>query len=145
MAAWPPRRDSSDGSWLFRGAWLRSGFPQNVLAGCGSARLGPVELAVTDIAFRPVPHEELADVPAIDGARVRLLSPAYFSQGGRYIAEPDVRLIAGSWRRRWNASLPAGSDLSVEASLWRDIHPAQHVTGSGLRWRSAIPVTRLPR
>jgi hypothetical protein len=129
---WPLRRDD-DGSLLFRGAWLRSGFPQNVLAGCGSVRLGPVEFAVTDIALRPVPHEELAEVPAVDGARVTLLSSAYFSQSGAYVAEPDVRLIAGSWRRRWNASLPSGSGLLVEAPLWRDIHLALHVTGSGLQ------------
>jgi len=129
---WPLRPDG-DGGWLLRGAWLRSGFPQNVLAGCGSVRLGPVDFAVTDVAFRPVPHEELADVPAVDGARVTLLSPAYFSQNGVHVAEPDVRLIAGSWRRRWNASLPAGSFLAVEAPLWRDIHLALHVTGSGLQ------------
>jgi hypothetical protein len=129
---WPLRRDTS-GSWMFRGAWLRAGFPQNVLASCGTVRLGPAECAVTDIAFRPVTHDELADVPPVDGARLTLLSPAYFSQSGHHVAEPDVRLIAGSWRRRWNASLPDRSGLSIDAPLWRDIHLALHLTGSGLQ------------
>ena len=90
-----PVRSGHDGSWLFRGAWLRAGFPQNVLASCGTVQLGPAECAVTDIAFRPMTHDELADVPPVDGARLTFLSPAYFSQSGQHIAEPDVRLIAG--------------------------------------------------
>ncbi len=104
-----------------------------MLASCGTVRLGPVECTVTDIAFRPVTHEDIAGGPPVDGIRLTLLSPAYFSQGGRYVADPDVRLIAGSWRRRWNASLPADSGLLVNAELWRDIHLALHITGSGLR------------
>ena len=138
FTVWPLRearggRDGASGGWLLRAAWLRPGFPQSMLAACGTVRLGPVECAVADIAFRPVTHEGLAGVPEADGARVTLTSPAYFSQSGEYVAEPDARLIAGSWRRRWNASLPAGSELAVDAGLWRDIHLALHVTGSGLR------------
>jgi CRISPR-associated endoribonuclease Cas6 len=61
-----------------------------------------------------------------------LVSPAYFSQNGAHVTDADPRLIAGSWRRRWNASLPPGSALTVGPQLWRDIHLALHVTGSGL-------------
>lgn len=78
-------------------------------------------------------HEDLADAPPVDGFRLTLLSPAYFSQGGQHITTPDVRLIVGSWRRRWNASLPDDSELFIDAALWRDTHLALHITGSGLQ------------
>jgi CRISPR-associated endoribonuclease Cas6 len=129
----PVTRDKGPGDWLLRGAWLPGGFPQGMLTSLGTIRLGPVTCTVTDVAFQPVRHEDLAAEPSADGARVTLLSPAYFSQNGAYITEPDPRLIAGSWRRRWNASLPHGHPLRVDAGLWRDIHLALHVTGSGLR------------
>lgn len=131
---WPLRAASGD--WLLRGAWLPSGFPQGMLAAVGTVRLGPVACGVTDVAFGPVTHEDLASAGEADGARVELLSPAYFSQNGTRVADPDPRLIVGSWRRRWNASLPAGHPLEVDADLWRDIHLALHVTGSGLRRES---------
>lgn len=131
FSIWPLRK--VPGGWLLRGAWLPPGFPQGILASCGQVRLGPVTCAVTDIALRPAAHAELASVPSIDGIRLMLLSPAYFSRNGACAAEPDPRLIAGSWRRRWNASLPYGDQLAVGDELWRDIHLALHVTGSGLR------------
>jgi CRISPR-associated endoribonuclease Cas6 len=130
FSVWP-LREVPDG-WLLRTAWLPPGFPQGVLASVGQVRLGPAVCTVTDMALRPVTHAELAAVPAIDGIRLTLLSPAYFSQNGAHVAEADPRLIAGSWRRRWNASLPSGSGLAVDAPLWRDIHLALHVAGSGL-------------
>jgi hypothetical protein len=131
FSVWPLRE--VPGGWVFRGAWLLPGFPQGVLAACGQVQLGPAACTVTDVAFHPATHAELAGVPEIDGIRLTLLSPAYFSQNGAQVTEPDPRLIAGSWRRRWNASLPAGDDLAVGDELWRDIHLALHVTGSGLR------------
>lgn len=131
FAVWPLRK--VPGGWLLRAAWLRSGFPQRVLACCGKIRLGPAACTATDVALQPVTHAQLAAVPAIDGIRLTLLSPAYFSQNGAHVTEADPRLIAGSWRRRWNASLPAGSDLEVNDQQWRDVHLALHLTGSGLR------------
>jgi hypothetical protein len=130
FSVWPLRR--VPGGWLLRGAWLPGGFPRHVLAACGQVRLGPATCTVSDVAFRSASHHELARVPLIDGVRLRLLSAAYFSSGGAHVAEPDPRLIAGSWRRRWNASLPKDHELAVDAALWRDIHLALHVTGSGL-------------
>ena len=130
-----PLRPVADG-WALRCAWLPPGFPQGMLTAMGTVRLGPVTCTVTDLAFRPVTHEDLASGDTADGARVTLLSPAYFSQNGTRITEPDPRLIAGSWRRRWNASLPPGHPLEIDADLWRDIHLALHVTGSGLRTES---------
>ena len=132
FAIWP-LRPATPGGWLLRGAWLPAGFPQNVLAATGEARLGPIACTVTDLAFRTATHEELAGTEQADGARITLLSPAYFSQNGAYVTEPDPRLIVGSWRRRWNASLPGEDDgLLIDDDLWRDIHLALHVTGAGI-------------
>lgn len=134
FSVWPLRE--VPGGWLLRGAWLPHGFPHGVLASCGQVRLGPATCTVTDIAFRPATHADLASVPLVDGARLTLQSPAYFSRSGSYVAQADPRLIVGSWRRRWNASLPAGDELTVSDELFRDIHLALHVTGSGLRTES---------
>ncbi|WP_300603291.1 CRISPR system precrRNA processing endoribonuclease RAMP protein Cas6 [Trebonia sp.] len=131
FSVWPLHAEP-DG-WLLRAAWLRHGFPRPMLAALSQVRLGPVLCAVTDLAFREATHDELADVPLIDGIRLELLSPTYFSQNGASSTELDPRLIAGSWRRRWNASLPRGSKLGMDDELWRDTHLALHVTGSGLR------------
>jgi CRISPR-associated endoribonuclease Cas6 len=130
FSVWPLRKDPA--GWLLRTAWLPPGFPQGVLASVGQVWLGPAACTVTDLALRPITHAELASVPAIDGIRLTLLSPAYFSQNRTHVTQADPRLIAGSWRRRWNASLPSGSGLAVDAQLWRDIHLALHITGSGL-------------
>lgn len=128
---WPLR--NTHGGWLLRGAWLPPGLPRSMLAACGQVRLGPVTCTVTDLALRPAAHTELAEVPPIDGIRLTLLSPAYVSRNGMHVPELDPRLIVGSWRRQWNASLPPGSELAVDRQLWRDIHLGLHVTGSGLR------------
>jgi CRISPR-associated endoribonuclease Cas6 len=127
-----PLRPVPDG-WLLRAAWLPPGFPQSVLAASGAARLGPTTCTVTDLAFRSTTHDELADAEQADGVRLTLLSPTYFSQNGAYATEPDPRLMVGSWRRRWNASLAAASGMLIDDSLWRDIHLALHVTGTGIR------------
>ena len=111
----------SDG-WLLRAAWLPSGLPHSVLAACGQLRLGPVTCAVTDLALRPVSHAELASGPPLVEARLTFLSPIYFAQNGAHVVVPDPRLIAGSWRRRWNASLPPGDPLAIGDDRWRDLH-----------------------
>jgi CRISPR-associated endoribonuclease Cas6 len=129
---WPLR--PAPGGWLLRGAWLPSGFPQSVLAASGEVRLGPTVCTLTDLALRTVTHDELADLEQADGARVTLLSSTYFSQNGAYVTEADPRLIVGSWRRRWNASLPPeDGGLTIDDDLWRDIHLALHLTGQGIR------------
>jgi CRISPR-associated endoribonuclease Cas6 len=35
---------------------------------------------------------------------------------------PDPRLIVGSWRRRWNASLPDGDTLAISDDAWTRAH-----------------------
>lgn len=127
---WPLR--PAPGGWLLRAAWLPPGFPQTIMAATSEVRLGPVQYTVTDLALRTTSHDDLAAADPAEGARLTFLSPAYFSQNGTTVTDPDPRLIAGSWRRRWNASLPPGSDLHIDAPLWRDLHLALHVTGNGI-------------
>jgi CRISPR-associated endoribonuclease Cas6 len=52
---------------------------------------------------------------------VTFRSPTYFSQNGSDVVVPDPRLITGSWRRRWNASLPEGDSLAIDEQTWRGV------------------------
>lgn len=46
---------------------------------------------------------------------------------------PDPRLIAGSWRRRWNATLAEGDLLRIDDGAWRETHRAIALTAFDLR------------
>lgn len=131
FSVWPLA--SVPDGWLLRAAWLGAGFPQTVLAACGQLRIGPVTCTVTDVALRPVSFGELAETPTCGGARIEFRSPAYFSQNGERVVAPDPRLIAGSWRRRWNASVAPSSDLVMGDEEWRDTHRALRLTEFDLR------------
>jgi CRISPR-associated endoribonuclease Cas6 len=126
FAVWPLAQDAEESrnNWLLRIAWLRARLPQAVLAAYGRLRLGHVTCAVTDVAYRPATHEELAGGPGLDGTQLTFLSPTYFSQNGTCVVVPEPRLIAGSWRRRWNASLPDESPLRIGDDIWREINQA---------------------
>jgi CRISPR-associated endoribonuclease Cas6 len=119
--------------WLLRAAWLGAGLPQAVMAACGELRVGPVACTVSDVALRPVSFGDLAGSAACDGARLEFRSPAYFSQNGERVVAPDPRLIAGSWRRRWNASVGGADDLGIGDEEWRDLHRALRFTEFDLR------------
>lgn len=119
FSVWPLA--ASARGWLLRAAWLGDGLPQTLLAGCGQLRIGPITCTVSDLAFRPASHAELAAGPAATSVEVIMRSPAYFSQNGTRVVVPEPRLIVGSWRRRWNASL-AGNDLTITDEMWRDVH-----------------------
>jgi CRISPR-associated endoribonuclease Cas6 len=63
-------------------------------------------------------------------------SPTFFSQNGTHVVLPDPRLIVGSWRRRWNASLPPQDPLAIDDDHWRELHQALHLAAFGLRTQS---------
>ena len=131
---WPLNPDP-DG-WLLRAAWLPSGLPHSVLAACGQLRIGSVTCAVTDLAFRPAVHTDLANGPPLTEAQLTFRSPTYFTQNGTHVVLPDPRLIAGSWRRRWNASLPGQDPLTIDDDQWRDLHHALRLTAFNLHTQS---------
>jgi len=60
-------------------------------------------------------------------------SPTYFSQNGTDVVVPDPRLIAGSWRRRWNSSLPEGDLLVIGDDAWRETLQALRLATFDLR------------
>jgi hypothetical protein len=131
FAIWP--LSPAGGGWLLRAAWLADGLPQTVLAACGQLRLGPVTCTVTDLALRPVAHADLASGPPADRVRAEFCSLVYFSQNGARVVLPDPRLIVGSWRRRWNASLPEGDDLMIDDEGWRGRPDPVTITAFDLR------------
>lgn len=131
---WPLHPDP-DG-WLLRAAWLAPGLPHSVLAACGQLRLGPVTCTVSDIALRPAAHADLASGPPLSEVQPTFHSPTFFSQNGAHVVLPDPRLIVGSWRRRWNASLPEQDPLAIDDDRWREIHQALHLAAFDLRTQS---------
>jgi CRISPR-associated endoribonuclease Cas6 len=88
--------------------------------------------SVTDLAFRPVSHAELADGPPAAAAELTFWSPVYFSHSGASVVVPQPWLIAGSWRKRWNASLP-GDDLAIGDDHWQEISHLIQLTDFSLR------------
>ena len=89
--------------------------------------------AVTESTQRRITHARLAAGPAMPAVTVTFASPTYFSQNGADVVLPDPRLIAGSWRRRWNSSLPAADPLAVDDEAWRDLHRAIRLAAFDLR------------
>lgn len=134
FAIWP-LHPAPDG-WLLRAAWLLPGLPHSLLAACGQLRLGPVTCAVTDLALRPAAHADLAAGPPLSEASLTFGSPTYFSQNGTGVVLPDPRLIVGSWRRRWNASLPAEDPLAIGDDQWKELHRALRLTAFDLQTES---------
>jgi CRISPR/Cas system endoribonuclease Cas6 (RAMP superfamily) len=67
--------------------------------------------------------KQFAAGPPLSAVTAGFASPTYFSQNGLDCVVPDPRLIAGSWRRRWNASLPDGDSLTVGDDAWRATIP----------------------
>ncbi len=130
-----PLKDAHDG-WLLRAAWLHAGLPHGVLAACGQIRLGPMTCAVTDLALRPASHGDIASGSPLREARLTFHSPTYFAQNGVHVVVPDPRLIVGSWRRRWNASLPAEDALAIGDDQWRGVHNALRLANFDLRTQS---------
>jgi hypothetical protein len=135
FTVWPLNRDTRDPGrgWLLRTAWLRRNLPQTVLAACGQLRLGHVTCTVTDVAYQPATHAELAAGPPIQAAAIRFMSPTYFSQNGTDVLVPDPRMIVGSWRRRWNASLADEDELAIDENDWQVLLRAVRLAGFELR------------
>jgi CRISPR-associated endoribonuclease Cas6 len=137
FAVWPLRPDPgpADQAWAFCGAWLAGGPPPAGTVAPAQVRLGSAGCQVPEITHRSVTHAALSAGPPVTAARLEFCSPTYFSQNGSDVVLPDPRLIAGSWRRRWNASLPDGHALGIDDSAWREFHRAIRLASFDLRTR----------
>jgi CRISPR-associated endoribonuclease Cas6 len=135
FAVWPlsPAQAGNAHDWEWRAGWLPTGLaPVSALA-ADQIRLGHVRCAVTEARQRSVSHAQLAAGPAMGSARMTFRSATYFSQNSADVVVPEPRLIVGSWRRRWNASLPAGSALMIDDDVWRESYRAIRLTEFDLR------------
>jgi hypothetical protein len=121
FAVWPlsPVTDGPAEEWVLRVAWLPDDSVPDAAQMAGQLRVGHVRCLVTESTQRRVTHATLAAGPPLSAVAVGFASPTYFSQNGLDCVVPDPRLIAGSWRRRWNASLPDGDPLTVGDDAWR--------------------------
>jgi CRISPR-associated endoribonuclease Cas6 len=135
FAVWPlrPAPSGSADQWLWRAAWLPDEPPPAAAVTADGLRVGHVSCVVTESAQRRVTHAQLAAGPPLTGAQIAFESPTYFSQNGADVVLPDPRLIVGSWRRRWNSSLPEGNPLAIGDDAWRDTHRALRLAVFDLR------------
>jgi CRISPR-associated endoribonuclease Cas6 len=126
FTVWPltPAPGGADGEWALRAAWLPDELPPDVASAADQLRVGHVRCLVTESTQRRVTHATLAAGPALPAVTVRFTSPVFFSQNGTDVLVPDPRLITGSWRRRWNTSLPEGHQLAVTDDAWQAMHRA---------------------
>jgi CRISPR-associated endoribonuclease Cas6 len=96
-------------------------------------RVGHVSCIVAESTQRRVTHAALASGVAVREATVSFGSPVFFSRNGADVLLPDPRLIVGSWRRRWNASLPPGSALAISDDAWTEAHRLVSLSAFDLR------------
>jgi CRISPR-associated endoribonuclease Cas6 len=126
FGVWPlqPAGESAADEWMWRAAWLRDDPPPATAVTADVLRVGHVSCVVTESTQRRVTHAQLSAGSAAKEVTVTFGSPTYFSQNGADIVLPDPRLIVGSWRRRWNSSLPDGDPLTIGDDAWRETHRA---------------------
>ena len=135
FSVWPvvPALADSVHDWEWRAAWLLDELPPATALAPGQLRLGHVDCTVTETRHRNVSHAQLAAGARPEAVTVAFCSPTYFSQNGSSVVLPDPRLIVGSWRRRWNASLPRGDALLIDEDVWRQAHQAIRMVEFDLR------------
>lgn len=135
FAVWPlcTVAGRSSGEWELRVAWLPDGSVPDVASTADQLRVGHVHCLVAETTQRRVTRAALAAGPAMSSVTVLFTSPTYFSQNGLDWLVPDPRLIAGSWRRRWNASLADGDLLAITDESWRATVPVLGLSSFDLR------------
>jgi CRISPR-associated endoribonuclease Cas6 len=117
-----PVQGGSPDEWTWRAAWLPDSIPPAGALEADVIRVGHVSCMVLESTQRRVTHEALTSGIAAREVTVSFCSPVFFSQNGRDAPSPDPRLIAGSWRRHWNASLPDGDALVISDAAWTETH-----------------------
>jgi hypothetical protein len=142
-----PAPGGSPDEWTWRAAWLPDSVPPAGAATADVIRVGHVSCVVVESTQRRVTHAALASGAAVREVTVSFGSPVFFSQNGTDVLLPDPRLIAGSWRRRWNASLPGADALVIGDDEWTAVHRLLTLAAFDLRTstgrrRSDWPRTR---
>jgi hypothetical protein len=135
FAVWPliSAPAGAEGEWKVRAAWLPDEPPPAAASRADELRVGHVRCLVIESIQRRVTHAALVAGPALPAVTVRFTSPVFFSQNSIDVLVPDPRLIAGSWRRRWNTSLPDGDQLAVTDDVWQVMHRALALATFDLR------------
>jgi CRISPR-associated endoribonuclease Cas6 len=116
------RPAGSPEAWEWRAAWLPDGLPPTNALTADVLQVGHVSCSVEETRQRRTSYAALASGPPLTAATITFASPTYFSQNGADTVIPDPRLIAGSWRRRWNASLPQDDPLAITNPEWTATH-----------------------
>jgi CRISPR-associated endoribonuclease Cas6 len=121
------------GEWRWRAAWLPDTAPPHDAFTADTIRVGHVSCTVVESTQRRVAHAAVASGPPTAEVTVMFTSPTYFSQNGTDTVQPDPRLIVGSWRRRWNSSLPDAHPLAIGDEEWAETHRLLALTKFNLR------------
>jgi hypothetical protein len=119
--------------WTWRAAWLPDRAPPPSQLNAEFIRVGHTSCVVVETGQRRVTHAVLASSPAASSVTVEFGSPTYFSRNGTDTAVPDPRLIVASWRRRWNASLPAADPLTISDDDAQDLQRSLGLAAFELR------------
>jgi CRISPR-associated endoribonuclease Cas6 len=121
------------GEWTLRAAWLPDTPAQAGVSTADELRVGHVRCLVAESTQRRVTHAALAAGRGLNAVTVSFTSPTYFSQNGVACLVPDPRLVAGSWRRRWNTTLPGDDPLAITEDPWHAFHRAFGLSSFELR------------
>jgi CRISPR-associated endoribonuclease Cas6 len=135
FSVWPVVADPADPAvgLVLRCGWLADDPSPFDPGAMSRVRFGAVPCMVVGVEEHKASYAELAASPPADAATLTFHSPTYFSQNGQPEVLPDPRLILGSYRRRWNDTLPAGSALRVDDEFWKRLHHAARLGTFELR------------
>lgn len=126
FTVWPITLDPVDPEvgLLLRASWLPD-IPVPFDPGeVSKLRLGSRFCAVVSVDHHEVPRAVLASGPVTGSAEIVFRSPVYFAANSRRTIAPDLRLILGGYRRRWNEDLPEDSPLRIGDDLGRELQQA---------------------
>ncbi|WP_158566859.1 CRISPR system precrRNA processing endoribonuclease RAMP protein Cas6 [Actinomadura craniellae] len=135
FTVWPVAPDpvDPDTGLLLRASWLAEEplpFDPDRLT---EVRFGSRRCPVAAADVVRTSRARLATTAPASTAELTFRSPAYFAANGRRTVTPDLRLVLGGYRRRWNEHLPTGSPLHLDDELGRELHRAVELTGYDLR------------
>jgi CRISPR-associated endoribonuclease Cas6 len=130
LRPWP---DGTADEWLWRAAWHPDSPVPAAAQTADTLRVGHTSCVVTESTQRRVSHAALAAGPVAREVTMTFGSPTFFSRNGTDLVLPDPRLIADSWQRRWNASLPDEDPLRIHEDTWKEARRLMELASFDLR------------